>query len=403
MLSAPLVHGAYRGGPSLLPGFSLVCDFKRGLYRRGPGRGRMATSFLALPGAVCSRAGADLIVPGASGLRRFSANQPPIVSGRGLFGPEPTTNLCANHNVNPTDLTGLSAPGNGAILSVVDDQAELAAAGLSQVCTNGKVFKLDTTTASGVTTTTITSPAAVLAPHACSAYLRQVGEGIVQFALVGQQTENVALGPTYTRPVTVMTPGIVGRQFGIRVPTPGPIVYFILNQFEQKGYATAPVVVQGAQASRGAQVVALADLAGVFGSQYTIVARGRLPVAQAAAGSDVAFWLSEADSSAQYNLRRSSGAGSVALGISSATNINVTDPGVAPWALALSVDEATGQSRLCFNGVSTTQARAWPNVATAYFGGNSSGSTPLRDFLEFFGVIAGAQSDAVVDSFGRVG
>lgn len=58
-----------------------------------------------------------------------------------------TTNKCANHNVNLID-TSEFLTNNLGVLSVVDDSAELTAAGLGEICTNGKVYKAEATSSS---------------------------------------------------------------------------------------------------------------------------------------------------------------------------------------------------------------------------------------------------------------
>lgn len=98
MLSAPHIHGAYRGGPSFFPGDLLVMDFQRRLYRRGPGRGRMATSPAANPGWVSTgHAGFGTTLVGGA-YPAFAPNAPLIGDG-GMLIPEARTNEEAIQNV----------------------------------------------------------------------------------------------------------------------------------------------------------------------------------------------------------------------------------------------------------------------------------------------------------------
>lgn len=60
----------------------------------------------------------------------------------GVLSENERTNEFTGYSANPTDLTGLNEDG-GSGTSVVDDSDALSAAGLSQVCTSGKVWESD--------------------------------------------------------------------------------------------------------------------------------------------------------------------------------------------------------------------------------------------------------------------
>ncbi|MDP2214997.1 hypothetical protein, partial [Phenylobacterium sp.] len=140
-----------------------------------------------------------------------------------------------------------------------------------------------------------------------------------------------------------------------------------------------------------------------FGSRYTLAVRGRLPpVTPANASSEVLVWANEEGASAQFNFRRAGGGGTTAIGMSGATSIGTADPGNNPIAFALRVNEATGDSRLVVNGVGVNANRAWPNVAELHLGGNTSGSTPLRERIEFAGIIPRLVTAAELLALGTV-
>ena len=107
MLSAPLVHGAYQGEPSFEPGALLVMDFVQGRYRRGPGRGRVASD----PAGV---SGWQSVGHAGFGRTRVNGAYPPfapdapLIGDGGLLIPEARTNLSPQRSpfeIYPAGLT----------------------------------------------------------------------------------------------------------------------------------------------------------------------------------------------------------------------------------------------------------------------------------------------------------
>jgi hypothetical protein len=94
MLSAPLVHGAYRGGPSFEPGAALAMDFRRGRYRLGAGRGRLASSPSVLPTFVAN-GGAGFGYVKRNGVWVNVAANTPAISDEGLEAWDSSQNLNA--------------------------------------------------------------------------------------------------------------------------------------------------------------------------------------------------------------------------------------------------------------------------------------------------------------------
>lgn len=417
MLSAPLVHGAYRGGPSHLPGFSLVCDFKRGLYRRGVGRGRMVTSYQSLPGASYVRAGADLALLTPLGLRRFAANQPPIVPGYGLASPEATTNKWPGYSFPSSGAECQFSTGVTAATRTYVARADLPApvlAALNRIDPTGIVPGLMKITADGTGTAIlgIILPLGNVNPHSPSLFA-YVTAGTWGLSLA---QNNVGLGNGVLATPTgdfirVQNPGLVppsetnARLRTTTIADAGWEAYVFGIQVEEKGFVTQLCVTNGATASRGQPVAELLNLDSEFGDEFTLVVRGRFAAITASNPvSEVMTWVAESGSTSQFNLRRAGSAGAIAVGISGDTNINIPsiDPGNAPFAMAMRVNRATGASRLVTNGQARADVRSWPDPGKIYFGGNTSGTTPLRERVEFAGIIPRLVTDAELLALGTV-
>jgi len=78
----------------------------------------------------------------ASGQPRFNHN----ANGQaiGMMIEPSVTNKCENTNYNPTDLIGITANGDaGSTFELINDAAALNDAGLSEICSNGQVFRVD--------------------------------------------------------------------------------------------------------------------------------------------------------------------------------------------------------------------------------------------------------------------
>lgn len=178
------------------------------------------------------------------------AKGPRISAGtiKGVRDEKSSTNKCTAYTANPTDTTNINKGGDAAAtLTVVDDSAELAAAGLSRICANGQVFKLDNSGGVSDAWATTVGEAGTLNPHTLSAYVR--GEGDIRFGgMAGQLTFNT---PTYQRVVNTLTPDVTSRHLQILCKA-GQVAYFILQQLEESEYATSLIPVAGASVTRAA-------------------------------------------------------------------------------------------------------------------------------------------------------
>lgn len=158
------------------------------------------------------------------------------------------TNKHTNFNANPTDLTNATKSGDAAaVLSVVDDAAELAAAGLAGICSSGKVYKLDNSLGVAVA---YMLPAGVngssMSPHTASAYIRG-GTGAIRSSATTDGITTFEASAGYIRRAGVITPQTNTRQSWFRADA-GQTIYIILNQYEEGGISN-PIVVAGAAVS----------------------------------------------------------------------------------------------------------------------------------------------------------
>lgn len=203
---------------------------------------------------------AGVLVPYAAGQPRIVPSPVGVMS---VLSEPQSTNKCTNYNANPNgSLTNLSKGGDAAAtLTEVNDSAALAAAGLSTVCSSGKVFKLDNS--AGVSIAYVDAYGATnnTNDHTLSAYMRGSGSAYLRtgFTLTNDWGP-VTLTSSYARIVSRQGSGLAGGSKNsadvLRVVAhPGAVAYFILNQLEEQAYSTSPIVVAGSQVTRAIEVV----------------------------------------------------------------------------------------------------------------------------------------------------
>ncbi|HPF79039.1 MAG TPA: sialate O-acetylesterase, partial [Alphaproteobacteria bacterium] len=166
-----------------------------------------------------------------------------------LFEPE-ATNKCSNYNLNPTDTAGFVTSGTGT-LSVVDDAVELANAGLDSICTGGKVYKAQATSASTFVVY-IPGTCGNLNAHSLSFYARGEGTGgrTARISLGGATMDVGFVGQGYTQyKYENVVPNSTGRKFTIVVDG-NDTLYFILNQLEEGTSCSSLIPVSGSTVTR---------------------------------------------------------------------------------------------------------------------------------------------------------
>ena len=178
------------------------------------------------------------------------------ITDQGLLIEEARTNKCTNYNANPTDTTNVAKSGDAAAtLTVVDDTAALLAAGLQNIVTSGKVYKLDNSAGGSGAIVTITGQVGNTNKHSISIYVRGSGSGFAQLS-GGEGSLAITYTSSYVKRTSAnITPGASTRQFQITASA-GAVVYFILTQLEEGAFVTSPIVVAGSSAARALDAAA---------------------------------------------------------------------------------------------------------------------------------------------------
>lgn len=353
-------------------------DWQRGQFAVNgvPKSWPTADDSFARAGAAYQELASGLLVSKPAGAPRWPdySNTP-----AGLLMEGSVTNQCENYNANPTDLTGVTKGGDAAAtLTVVDDAAEIAAAGLGDICTSGLVYKLDNSAGSGTATAIIACDAVTTTDeYTASAYVRcGAGSGDISFIF---QSDGIDFSNSgYERVSFSDTPSATTRDMGIRAFA-GAVVYFILNQFEKGSIATSPIVVTGGSSTRNADAltrdVSMFDLSGGI----WVFFEGRLNAAAGAFDRIFQAGANNIRSSLEYDAATSSFAarqfsGGVSAGeVLSASPLGYSGKMAARFGsgadmLALVVDGASA-------GTDTTSAYS-PATSVSIAGNLSGGDKP---------------------------
>lgn len=198
-------------------------------------------------------------------LRSYPVNTPVIPRGVGLLARGQRTNKDTNFNANPVDLTGVTLEGAsggaadpGVTLTIVDNPAQLAAAGLSGICTSGKVYRLNNPPGGSAARAVFNGVPGNLNSHALSCYMR--GTGNAQLRFQGGANVQVALTPNFQRVTAVGAANSAAFPMYV-LALAGSDVYFVLNQLEEGSYVTDPIVVAGSALPRLADSITAPNFA----------------------------------------------------------------------------------------------------------------------------------------------
>lgn len=188
--------------------------------------------------AQFQRAGTKWL-PDANGVyRSYGTNTPAFTwqSGiRRLVLENTATNKVTCRKHNPTDTSNLSKSGDAAAtLTVVDDVAALAAAGLSQLCTNGKVYCLDNT--AGTVAAIVSSQGAVSNTnlHQYTAFIRG-GTGAIGNNLTSVGRTTFAASATYRQLQASYASSDTTSRWSVTANA-GQVVYFILPRLVEGAF-----------------------------------------------------------------------------------------------------------------------------------------------------------------------
>lgn len=204
-------------------------------------------TFIRTSKATCRNADGKLIEVGINEQRLdHTSDGIPL----GLYIEHAATNKCENYNVNPTDTSGLSTLGTGN-LSVVDDAEELAAAGLDQICTNGKVYRAEAT-GGAIFTVAIDGTTSNTNKHSMSINARGIGIGGSCGSIhLGSTVYDIAdAGENFKQyKYENITPVDINQKFTLNI-NGNSTIYFILNQLEENDKCTSIIPIEGASVTR---------------------------------------------------------------------------------------------------------------------------------------------------------
>ncbi len=159
------------------------------------------------------------------------------------------------YNANPTATTNWTKGGDaGSIFSVVDDPSSyLAGAKIEDVCTGGKLYKLDN--AAGTTDAYVESAATFgsTSVHTISAWIVALNGSGTGAKLTRSGTSptafDIGVGTSLKRQEYALTPNATTDKMRILAPA-GKVVYFILPQMELNPFASSVIITAGAAATR---------------------------------------------------------------------------------------------------------------------------------------------------------
>ena len=398
------------------PAFDLVFDPK-GLIVPGRPIYKLAGRYFDrpedMPGWSYVRSGADLIVPAPGGWRRFAANAVPIVRGYGLECADDTTNKCTDWNARPaafpmSDAATFSAGANAAasgdpetLFGFVDMTAEIAADPdlaplLEDGTLNGIALVIDNTL--GATNAWVRARGQLgnVNTHAASGCCKVLVAGPVGLPNIGLGTLTTATHPggsgfVWFGGAGVPTDGGARVQMSVR---PGGKAAWLLWQGEEKVYFTPPVVVAGAQASRGSPQAQLGNLSPLFSRPFTLVAKGK-----GRAADNVNRTLVQVDNGSNASTERiqlartpanglsiqNGGGGNEGLGAGSA--LGVLDVRMAAQIRADGVDRSVAGN---LNGSTSTETSTLADRHRLFVGTSGAGTTTWSGGVEFIGCISRA-------------
>ena len=264
-----LPRSTYRGGVGDNPlndygAPHFLADFGRSQFRNNGG---VVPSFTSLSGLTFTRALAAYGQTSAGALTLFGSGVPRITD-KGLLIEGARTNKCTNYNAAPNgSLTNITKSGDAAAtLTEVDDTAALATAGLSQICSSGKVFKLDNSAGGSAAYATFEGTTGNTNTHNFSLWAR--GSGTMRYGDNGGfASGTITLTSAFVRYSHADATVGSGAKMAVEAQA-GAIVYFILNQLEEGGFVSSPIPVAGASVTRPADVCSIA----VSGLAYPLTA-----------------------------------------------------------------------------------------------------------------------------------
>jgi hypothetical protein len=249
---------------------------------------------------------------------------------RTLLSPAPVVaqdpasqNKCANFNLNPTDLTGVTKSGDAAsVLSLVDDSANYPDE-LKQIG-NQYVFKLDNSAGSTYADATIDGETGNINAHTIMCYAA-VGSGTTYLRTTSGATGQVTIsGSSYSLyQIENRTPGSTSERVRIRALA-GATVYFIANQLEESSFATPLIETEGAPVDRTLCAISYPYSSAVFNQASGFAPIDLTPAQAQSALTAAEGIISLSDSASNFVYADASG-----IHITDGTNTATVNPGYA--------------------------------------------------------------------------
>ena len=391
---------------------SLALDFSRGYYRLG--NGPIVKDPTLIPGLTHSRSGAEQLSynPVTGKWQIFAANAMATMLNVGFDAAEGTTNKFQNFNASPTTTTGINTSGiSSGVLTVVDDVAELVAAGFGDLIAagkmNGKVFKLDNSAGGTNSVLALLGGTGNTAQNVFSLFFRGswAGTGLtIGLSGNGGSNKNLAAQSRYTRAATVpFQPA--SDTFAFIQLAAGGVLYFILNQLEEKAYATNPTIIAGATATRGNALPIITGLASILTPPFTLVAVANLSAIDGVDRDLVDLSATGINSDSMYLVRNLANTALFAMTTGGAVQASATFPNKAgPRLLKMAWRVRATTATPAVDGVLGSPATVTPPpLAILTLGSRLGNNRFLKSPLLFVGVfsdLSDSQLQAITSSSG---
>jgi len=299
-------------------------------------------------------------------LRTAAANEARIDWSGGaaeLLLEGPATNKITARKHNPLDTSNLTKTGDAAaVLSVVDDSAALAAAGLSAICTAGTVYRLDNSAGSGAAWAKVSGAVGNTNAHSFGVYARRTGAAASAFLTGGTGSASVA-GSAYAWTGSAnVTPASTSAVLEIGANA-GAVVHFILPSLveavSQGSIIPGDTLTAVTRATDLCQLTAGAAAA-IQGASAAVAWRGTIP---AAIAGQVIVGLGDA-----AHAIRGTNSPTSRVGIFGDTAAVSPGNDILPGAVGICAGWGASGTRIAANGVSNyvSQTNSWPS--TIYLG-----------------------------------
>ncbi len=367
--------------------------------------------FLRVPAASFSRPSSRLAAD-AAGVLRYFPTDVPARTDAGLSVWASVVNKCTNYNAAPQALVSMGTlaafnaaavagvtAGDGdanTLFGIVDDTAALAAtAELAALLTDGRltgrVLKIDNTSGAVSARFLIGGQTGNSNQHVVSAWRRGAGTGAVRLNTV--PATMTTLPAAYERMVVVQTPTGSTNFLTVHVAA-GSVGYFILNQLEEATFASPPIIVAGAAATRAVDIpTQQVALNGDF-TLFLECEIGNHPCPPS--GEALGYIHAAANANERLGLFRSASNSVLIQNVTGGVTTTTTFLGAGvPGIVRAAVTSLAGSSRASVNGAAVQAAAAARPIGMSRLSpGLLSGLIPFNGAVRRLRIINRALSDS---------